>query len=78
MRRGPEDTIKISIGKFGSDPKEVTIPADSTVEDALEAAGISLSSTEKVWVNGERANANDILDDNDTVNIVTPKEAGSN
>jgi hypothetical protein len=42
----------------------------------LDEAGIELSGNEKVWVNGERANLADILEDGDVVNIVSSKEAG--
>ncbi len=72
-----DETMTIKIGRFGSGSADVTLPKDSTVEEALEEAGITFSSTEKVMVNGERASANDILENGDVVNIFSPKEAGS-
>lgn len=74
MRKSDEITVKI--GRFGSTAQSVTLQKDCTVEEALEAADISFSSTEKVMVNGERASANDILEDGDIVNVFSPKEAG--
>lgn len=69
--------IFIKIGRFGSETMSLELNKDATIQEALEEAGISLGGTDKVWVNGERANQRDILEDGDTVNIVTPKEAGS-
>lgn len=69
--------IFVKIGRFGSDTMSLELPKDATIKDALDEAGIELSAIDKVWVNGERANQRDILEDGDTVNIVTPKEAGN-
>lgn len=69
--------INVTIGRFGSESQNVSIPANSTVGDALSEVGMSFTSAEKVVVNGERASSNDILEDGDIVNVFTPKEAGS-
>jgi len=76
MRRA-KGSISITIGRFGSDPEQYDLAKDSTVKEALEEAGISLESAEKVWVNGDRANSRDILEEGDVINVVTPKEAGA-
>ncbi len=70
------DEIKVKIGTFGSDSQDLSLEKNCTVGKALEKAGIPFGSTEKVMVNGERATANDILEDGDIVNIFSPKEAG--
>lgn len=75
--RKADETMVITIGRFGSSSEKITVPKDSTVEESLDEAGITYSSTEKVMVNGERASANDVLEDGDVVNIFSPKEAGS-
>lgn len=75
--RANTDVIKVTIGRFGSEPQEVSVQKDSTIRAALEEIGISLGSDDKVWVNGQRAGLRDILDEGDIVNVVTPKQAGS-
>ncbi|MFA5395908.1 MAG: hypothetical protein WC346_07875 [Methanogenium sp.] len=71
-----QDRIKIIIGRFGREPEEVEVPMGSTVEEALKDASVSLGSSEKVWVNSEKASMKDIVEDGDIINIVSPKEAG--
>jgi len=68
--------INVIIARFGSDPEKLEIPGGATVENALEEAGLILSSSEKVWVNGEKATRKDLLEDGDNILIVSPKEAG--
>ena len=69
------ETIKVTIGRFGQAPQILTLPVDSTVEGALQMGGHSFVAGQ-VFVNGQNANAENLLDDNDVVNIVTPKEGG--
>ena len=40
MRSASENTIKITIGGFGSEPQELSVERDSTVRAAIEEAGI--------------------------------------
>lgn len=68
--------INVVIARFGSDPEKLEIPGGATVENAFTEAGITPSSTEKVWVNGEKATRKDILEDGDNILLVSPKEAG--
>ena len=68
--------INVVIMRFGSDPEKIEIAKDSTVEDALEEVDITLNKSEKIWVNGEKALKQDILQDGDNIAIVSPKEAG--
>lgn len=76
--RASDNTIKITIGRFGSEPQEVEVEKDSTIRQALDEVGINVSGEDvKVWVNGARANFRDILDDGDIINVVTPKQAGT-
>ena len=68
--------IEIIIGRFGFAPDEVEIKKGSTVEEALDEAGIELGDREKIWVNSEKADLEDQLEAGDIVNIVSPKEGG--
>ncbi len=70
------DRITVVIMRFGSDPEKIEIAQGSTVEDAMKEVGISLKSTEKIWVNGEKALKQDILQDGDNIAVISPKEAG--
>lgn len=76
--RQSENSMKVTIGRFGSEPQEVFIERDSTIRAALTEVGIEITDSDKVWVNGQRATLRDILEENDIVNVVTPKQAGNN
>lgn len=75
MKKSAKITVKI--GAFGTDPEEYELPKDASVGDALVEAGMD-DRTKKVYVNGETANRQDILEDGDVLNVVSPKEAGTN
>ena len=62
--------------RFGSDPEKVEVPEDSTVAEVLEEVNMTLNSNEKIWINGERATRQDIVENNDNIAVVSPKEAG--
>jgi len=74
---GNANQLKILVGRFGSSPTHVDVSngATSTVAKVLEAAEITLKSTEKVWVNGERALRGTVVKQGDIVCVVSPKEA---
>lgn len=68
--------INVVIMRFGSDPEKIEVPEGSTVTEALDEAGITLNSNEKVWIDGERATKKDVVEEGDNIAIVSPKEAG--
>lgn len=70
------DTIAVTVTRFGSDPVTVRLAKGATVADALAAAGIAAGRGE-YFVDGQRAEANDVLEDLDVLALVTPKQAGS-
>lgn len=74
-RRSVKDII-VTVSKFGDDPQNVKVPAGATVADVLEAAGIETSGREQTFVEGEQAEAGDVLENGDILSIVTPKQAG--
>lgn len=71
-------TIVITVSRFGHNPVSVSVPVDSTVQQALASAGVSVQSHEQLFVSGVQATAGDILDAGDILSVVTPKQAGSN
>jgi sulfur carrier protein ThiS len=75
--KGTGDTIAIAVTRLGSDPVPVTLAPKSTVKDALAKAGITTTGRAEYFVDGQRAELNDILEDGDVLAIVTPKQAGA-
>ena len=69
--------IKIVIGRFGVEPQIVEAGEGITVSEALRQAGIEMNSGEKVWVNGDEATLQDVLENKDIVNVVGHREGGN-
>lgn len=67
--------IAVTVTRMGSDPVTVRLAKGATVTDALTAAGVTARGLE-YFVDGQRANANDVLEDLDVLALVTPKQAG--
>lgn len=77
-RRRAVETIKVTVAPTFGEVKQISVPADSTVADVLEAAGYSDSV--EVRINGEGTVDNDsIVEDGDELSIVSrgKVEAGS-
>jgi len=70
------DYIEVDINRLGMDTKTIEVPEGSKVSDVYAKSGITLSSTEKAWVNGEEALLSNIVEDGDTIQIVGKKEGG--
>lgn len=68
--------VKVFVSRFGHDPVTVEIEKDSTVESVLEKAEIELTGREEVFILGEKAGMEDLVDDKDVLSVVTPKQAG--
>lgn len=71
------DTIAVAVTRLGSDPVPVTLPARSTVQEAITKSGVSIGNRAEYFVDGVRAEMNDILENGDVLSIVTPKQAGN-
>lgn len=76
MRSNDENMISVEINRFGSDNFTVTVPEDSTLEDVLEKADITLGESETAWVNGVQGSTGSLMDDGDTIQLVGKKEGG--
>jgi membrane-bound inhibitor of C-type lysozyme len=68
--------LTVSVTRFNEATKVVSIEEGQTVADVLNAAGISLSSSETVWCNGETAGLSDQPEAGDILSIVGKKEGG--
>lgn len=74
--RQNNDEIVVKISRFGAETKTVNLEVDSTVEEALAEAGITLGNSETAWVNGVEAKMSFLVDDGDTIQLVGKKEGG--
>ena len=71
------DTLAVAVTRLGSDPIPVTLAKGGTVGEALAKAGVDAGGRAEYFVDGVRANTEDILEDGDVLAIVTPKQAGA-
>ncbi len=68
--------IEIVIARFGSDPEHVEVAVGSTIEEVLKEVGYYIGSSEKVFVNGDKAMMKDVVENKDNILLVSPKQAG--
>lgn len=77
MYKSSKGNIAVNVSRLGADPIAVVLPEGSTVADALTKSGVTVAANAELFVDGTRAERNDVLDDKDILTIVTPKQAGS-
>ena len=77
MRAVATSTIDVKIARFNEPTVEVKVKKGSSVEEALEKANKSLGSAETMWVNGQEAGLEDVIEDGDLLQIVGSKSGGS-
>ena len=70
--------LTVYISRFGHDEIELEVAEGTTVADVFARAGIALSGREQAFVSGVQATMRSIVEDGDVINIVTPKQAGTN
>lgn len=68
------DTIGVTLGRFGQNPMDLRVPTGSTVREALNLAGVNGDGN--VFVGGNPARDENILDEGDIINVVTSKQGG--
>lgn len=69
-----DDVIEVKVAMLGSEVKTLALPKDSTVADALDAAGYSSES--RVKVSGEEVSPSDMLDDGDRMIVTNSVKGG--
>ena len=69
------DAIAVAVVSFGNDPIPCTLKKGATVADALAEAGIE-KGTAQLFVSGEEADSEDVLEEGDVLSLVTSKQAG--
>lgn len=70
-------TLTVKVARFGSNPVSVKVSKGASVQDALTNAGVSLSSTDKVYIDGVRVGKTDALQAGDIISVISPKAAGN-
>lgn len=68
--------INVQISRFGQNTVSVDVAENSTVGEVLNAAGVSLSGSEKVFCAGVEATLTDLVDSGDVLSVISPKQAG--
>lgn len=71
------DQISVTIVRFGQSTVNISVPKDSTLEEVLRLANISLAPGENVYFNGEKAPMDATAEDGDSLQIIGKKEGGS-
>ena len=71
-----ENTMAVTIARFGSTPLPLAVPVGSTVDDVVALASIDLEGREELFVEGTKAEGDDVLENGDILSIVTSKQAG--
>lgn len=70
--------VTVTIQRVGGVEVDVTVPADTTVADTLNIAGITLEATEQVFYCGAEVNINTSqVEDGDSIQIVQNKKGGT-
>ena len=76
MKKTKRSTLEVKVGRFSEPTVDVKVDTGSSVQDVLDEAGISLGTSETIWVDGEKAEPADTVEDGDHLQIVGKKEGG--
>lgn len=75
--RNTDETIEVKVARLGGEVKTVALPKDSTVSDALEAAGIDPENYNRLRVAGVIVEPEDIVDNGDIVTVSGGMKGGN-
>lgn len=77
-RRTQTDAIiEVKVARLGSEVKTVALSPDSTVADALEAAGIDTENYNRLRIAGETVELEDIVENGDIVTVSGGMKGGN-
>ena len=68
--------IAVKVARFGEPTIDLKLKKGATVEDAIEESGISVGSSEQMYVEGQSAELEDQLENGDLLQVVGRKEGG--
>lgn len=69
--------ITVQVGRMGNATQSIKVSSGASVNDVLAKAGISLSSTDKVYIAGVKVSANSVVEHRDILSVIAPKAAGN-
>ena len=67
--------INVFIARMGHDEIELEVPEGTTVAEVFRLAGMTPQGKEQAFVMGVLATMASVLEDEDVISIVTPKQA---
>lgn len=74
-----EDEILVKVGRTGGRVEEYSLTGDEpTVADALQAAGITISKGDRIRLNGDTADEDETVEDQDIITVAGKVSGGSN
>lgn len=68
--------ISVKIGRMNTPTGTYELEPGTSIQEALTAVGLSLNSSETVWLNGEKEDMDTQLENNDIIQIVVKKDGG--
>lgn len=68
--------VTVKIGRMNTPTGTYELEDGVTISDALEQTGLTLNSSETVWLNGEKEDMDTILETGDIIQIVVKKDGG--
>ena len=75
---GRTKKFTVQVGRVGTSLKEVKVEDGTTIEEAIQEAGLKVKDTEQVRVNAEVVDLEDEVSDNDVILLVRNVEGGRN
>jgi len=77
MKKRTSSTGKVSFARVGEPTRDIEIKSgETTIAEFLEENNIELTSGESIYVDGEKANEDDILEDGDILSVAGKKDGG--
>lgn len=84
-RKTKTNEIEVTVHRVGLPLKALKVAEGTTVEDALEAAGLTVKNSEEVRINtestdedGEKYDTDTVLEDGDLITLVKRITGGTN
>lgn len=71
-----KQVVTVKIGRMNTPTGTYELENGVTIADALDQTGLSLNSSETVWLNGEKEEMDTILETGDIIQIVVKKDGG--
>ena len=77
MKKATSKSTSVQVARPGSETVTAPYKKGQTVEELFEQENISISSSEEVYIEADRASMQDLLEAGDLIQIVGKKEGGA-